>query len=643
MRNDVFPTHPAKRGNRPTIGFLLAAAMGLLLPLMGLSRPAAPQGHFDVVVYGATPAGIAAAVNAAKQGLKVGLFEETDHIGGLVSSGLSNTDFKTFEAVQGTYRDFMNRIVAYYAEQYGNGSQQVNDCYHGAWYEPKAALAVFKQMLAEQPGISVYLGHRLAGVVTVPQGNNRKISSLKFARPKGMTGFSVVSAKVCIDATYEGDLMAAAGCAYAVGREPRAQYGELFAGKIYYDGSRFLPGSTGEGDKHIQCYNFRICMTTDSMNQVRVPKPDNYDRNEYTYFLKRMQHPNGKEVLDSIVKFRPIPNGKADINDFFYSNKSLRLPGENYGWPEGDAATRAAIFKRHKDYSIGLFYFLQNDPEVPGHVRNEANRWALPKDEFQAYGHFPPMLYVREGRRLLGKFVLTEKDTQPVDSSVRSPVYADAIAVCDYSLDSHGCSPGGGRYPDISEGVFNYAVQPFQIPYRCMLPIGVEGLLVPVALSASHVGYSAVRMEPVWTDLGQAAGLAAVQAVKQHKKVSDIQVSQLQSAIHEGGGITVYLSDVLPGSPYFSAAQYLGTRGYFHYLPEYRQVNYASRGKTLMGQWLHAYKNHAVSPEKKMDAELLQQWLLKAGINGKGSNGSYLAMTRGEFLNWLYRQIVAHN
>lgn len=613
----------------------------LLMPVTVVAGPVPADQRYDVVIYGATSAGVAAAVNAAKQGMKVGLFEETGHIGGLVSGGLSNTDFKTFEAVQGTFRDFMNRVVRFYANKYGDSSIQVAECYRGGWYEPKVALAVFKQMLAEQPGISVHLFHRLAATQLMPKGKSKKLASVQFMELNAGKNLHTVSATVFIDATYEGDLMAAAGCAYTVGRESRSKYGELFAGKLYFDGSRFLPGSTGEGDNRIQCYNFRMCMTTDSANQVPVPRPDKYDRSEYTYFLQKMHPPDGRKILDSIVRFRVIPNSKADVNDFFFSDKSLRLPGENYDWPDGSAATRAAIFKRHKDYSLGLFYFLQNDPEVPEHVRLEARRWALPKDEFEAYGNFPPVLYIREGRRMLGKFVLTEKDTQPVDSSVRSPVYTDGIAICDYSLDSHGVSPGGGRYPQMSEGVFNYYVQPFQIPYRCLLPGNVEGLLVPVALSASHVAYSAVRMEPVWTALGQAAGLAAAQAVEQHQDVESIDISVLQNSIHKADGITVYLSDVLPGSPYFKAAQYFGTRGYFHYLPEYQNCSYASRGQLLgKGQWLKAYLNHAVSPDIKMDTALLHQWLAKAGKQNQRLNTAYLAMTRGEFLNQLYKQLA---
>ena len=340
------------------------------------------------------------------------------------------------------------------------------------------------------------------------------------------------------------------------------------------------------------------------------------------------------EKLDgSLIRFRRIPNGKADANDLMYSPVSLRLPGENYDWPEGGWATRQRIFDRHKAWTLGFFFFLQNDDEIPEVLRADSRRWGLAKDEFTATGNFPPVLYVREGRRLQSAFVLTERDTQPMPGSVRAPLHEDAVAICDYSLDSHGNAPPGPWHPGVTEGVFNWHVVPYQIPYGVMTPKELTNLLVPVAVSASHVAYSSLRMEPTWTALGEAAGAAAAQAVAAKRPVQAVDVPVLQAALQSANAITVYLSDIEPGSPWFRAAQHWGTRGAFHHLPEYENAPYAERGKSIKGQWLEAYPQHAVSPAEPMTDSLASQWVKLAGLSEKPpSEGK----TRGEYLNQLY-------
>ncbi len=596
------------------------------------------ENRYDVVVYGATPAGISAAVNAASEGATVGLFEASSHLGGLVSGGMSNTDFKTFEAVQGTYREFMNRVVAYYTNKYGKDSPQVKNCYHGAWYEPHVAQHVFKEMLAEYPKIWVELNYRLETVKKQTKGKRSKLQAIRL-RNLVMNQTVEVQAKVFIDATYEGDLMAAAGCPYRVGRESRSEYGELFAGVKYYRDKQFLTKSSGAGDHKIQCYNFRICMTNVPENRIPIEKPNGYQRKDYLSLLAWLKSGEVTSVDEGVVRFTEIPNGKVDVNDLMYSPFSLRLVGENYAWPEGSPAVRQQIFERHKTYSLGLFYFLQHDPDVPPTIQQEALQWGLPKDEFEAYDHFPPVLYVREARRLLGDYVITEHHTQPDTNSVRAPVSPDAIAICDYSMDSHGNGPEIPYHPGVTEGVFNAFVVPYQISYQVMLPPTIDGLLVPVAVSASHVAFSSLRMEPTWVALGQATGLAAAQSVARGKEVRTIDVAQLQKSLYEAGAITVYTSDVFPDSPYFTAVQYFGTRGYFHHLPEYEDVPYLGRGQKgeLPGQWIEAYPYHAVSPEKKMTKKLSDIWLRQANVKSETAGfAESKNLTRGEFLLRLY-------
>ena len=611
----------------------------LLLCCLSTMAALAQSAEHDVVIYGATPAGIAAAINAADQGVSVGLYEASDHLGGLISGGMSNTDFKTFEAVQGTYRDFMNRVVAYYREKYGADSPQVKNCYHGAWYEPHVAKHIFQEMLAEYPAITVRLEHRLEAVEKQKVGGER--SKLKGVRLRNLEQNQVmtVEAQVFIDATYEGDLMAETGCPYRVGRESRDEYGELFAGVKYYRDKQFLIKSSGAGDHKIQCYNFRLCMTNVPANRVPIEQPQNYRRKDYLPLLAWLRSGRVKSVDEGVVRFTEIPNGKVDVNDLMYSPFSLRLVGENYAWPEGSPEVRQQIFDRHKAYSLGLFYFLQNDPEVPPAIQQEARQWGLPKDEFEAYDHFSPALYIREGRRLHGDYVLTEHHTQPDSNSTRAPVCPDAVAICDYSMDSHGNGPEIPYHPGVTEGVFNAYVVPYPISYQVMLPPDTDGLLVPVAVSASHVGFSSLRMEPTWVALGQAAGLAAAQSVASDKEVRDIDIDQLQNTLHKAGAITVYTSDVLPDSPYFKAVQYFGTQGYFHHLPEYSDVPYVGRGKKgdLLGQWIEAYPYHAISPEQKMTTALAEAWLRKAEVSSEAADfTSGASLTRGEFLEKLY-------
>jgi len=591
------------------------------------------QESFDVVIYGATPSGIAAAVNAAKEGMRVGLFEPSNHFGGMITGGMSNTDFKTFESLGGTYLDFMRRVEAYYIETYGKDSQQLYDCYKGAWYEPHVAEKVLRDMVAEVKQVTVFMAHRLVKTSLKDNGDYKKLVSASFANVSDTVS---VAGKVFVDGTYEGDLMASAGADFRVGRESRSEYGELFAGVKYYDGGKFLMGSTGAGDHKIQCYNFRICVTDDPCNRLAIEKPDKYSEKEYSELLDFIKSGKITAFRDQIVKIREIPNHKADINDLLYSPVSLRLPGENYAWPEGTPAERRVIFERHKSYSLGLLYFLGNNSEVPKNIRDEVLQWGLPKDEFQEYGNFPPALYVREARRLKGDFVLTESDTQPAEGTIRASVQKDAIAICDYSMDSHGNGPPNDLHPEMTEGVFNSYVQPYQIPYRVTLPAKIDGLLVSFAVSASHVGFSSLRMEPTTTAIGQATGIAAAMAVRSGTELRDIDISLLQSKLHRADAKTIYLSDVPIESPDFEVLQYFGTQGYFHHLPEYKNHPYTGRGnyEGMRGQHLQAYPYHKANIEKMMDKELADTWMKLARMDQR--DVKYDGVKRIDFLKKIY-------
>lgn len=614
-----------------------------LLLLIFLSACSWASRPIDVVVYGATPAGVAAAVNAGREGLSVVLVEETGHLGGMTSGGLSNTDFRSFESLGGTWRQFMHRVEKHYMTAYGPGSQQHIDCVKGGYYEPKVAKLVYQQMLADA-GVRILLHHRLQKA----QVENKRLSSADFVNLNGNQSITL-PARVFIDGTYEGDLMAAAGVPYKLGCESKAEFGESLA----FD----------EPNKWVQTYNFRVILSRDPANRIPIQKPAGYDRAKFaplaelfrTGALKSLANPDPAPVL----KVRPIPNLKADFNDDYNVPLSLSLKNVNHPWPEGDPRKRQEIYDIYKNHSLGLFWFLANDPEVPRKVRDAMKPWGLPRDEYADTDHWSPQLYVREGRRMVGRHIFTQKDAERPASGGRAKLNPDAVAMGDYSMNCHGVySPDFG----VNIGHMAAAVSPFQVPYGVMLPIDLNGLLVPVAVSASHVGYSCIRMEPTWTALGQAAGVAAAMAVKQNKQVAEVDVRQLQLKLHELGAMTVYTSDTSPQITVkkpawdkpgdftvnfldwpplenltFRAVQWFGTYGFFHDLPPAGKM--AEKKKTTTGQWGSAFENHAVGLDEQMTPDLAEKWLNHTagmGIKTRLPVDEAVKLTRKEMLLRLF-------
>jgi hypothetical protein len=576
--------------------------------------------RYDVAVYGGTPAGIAAAVVAARQGHTVVLIEPTPYIGGLLTGGLSYTDFRTQESVTGFFREYMNRVLSYYTETYGKDSPQVRDCFLGAHAEPHISARILGQMIAEQKTLTVHKEWKLTTVSTAAEPKNqRRIVAADF-------GPEQVQARFWVDATYEGDLAAAANVPYRLGRESTRTYGERFAGVLYFDQGRILPGSTGEGDNSVQCSNYRVIMTDQPALRVPVSRPASYKREEFAHLLPYFTSGRIQNVYSEdhsgILRLQRIANGKSDMNDIKQAPIRLALAGENQEWPEGDWATRAKIAQRHLDYAMGLIYFLQNDPGVPAAIRQKANVWGLAKDEFVDHAHLPTALYVREGRRIEGLYNFTEHDTQPAPQSVRTRVHADSIAIGDYSLNSHGHRAPGPLYPTLVEGDFGFSTTPFQIPYGTIVPKNVSNLLVPVAVSASHVGYSALRLEPTWTALGHAAGLATHLLLQ-----GQFTVTALQRMLHRQGQATTYVSDVAPGDPRFALVQWAGLRGLLSDVVDYRTAQLEPLRKRHGLQYSYAFPLHAAGIEQPLTPALLEAWRKRlpcaAGIAGA---------TRQEFL-----------
>ncbi len=484
--------------------------------------------HYDVLIFGATPAGLVAAIAAAAEGARTLVIEPSGHIGGMLTSGLSLTDVGNPRFVGGLSREFFSRIGEHYHE----------DIYWA--FEPHVASEIFARWLAEAD-VTVERGHRLIEAL-MEDGRIRYLSTTKHQR---------ISAKVFIDATYEGDLLAAAGISFAIGREGVETYGESLAGVrsetryhnfdkpiSAYDGSGELlpliseeaPGRIGNGDSRIQAYNFRLCFTSDPRNRVEFPKPSGYDRRLFT-LLRRWLLANPNQPLDAFLFVRKLPNRKWDINN--RGPISTDYIGGSWEYPLAGEARRKEIVERHKSYTQGLIYFLANDREVPARIQKQIRKFGLARDEFVDNANWPPQLYIREARRMIGDFVMTQADLQERQTK------PDSIGMGSHSIDSHNVQRFVVDGKVLNEGDMQIDVAPYEIPYRVLMPPRSQcsNLLVPVSVSASHVAYSSVRMEPVWMILGHAAGVAAAQAAYRETAVQDVRVGLLQARLRLQGQI----------------------------------------------------------------------------------------------------------
>ena len=503
-------------------------------PRPGDPRPplgAAPQ-SFDLVVYGATAGGVITAVAAAREGLTVALLEPGRHLGGMVSGGLGWTDYGRKEVIGGVSLEFFERVGA----KYGRPIE-----WH---FEPHVAEAVFNDLVKEA-GVRVFLNHRLRAKNGVAKSGTRLTEM--FAEEG--TSFR---ARIFADATYEGDLMAQAGVSYTWGREGIKEYNESLAGVRDHtplhqfraavspvDSSgkplpEIMPRSNdpvGAADKRVQAYNFRLCMTKTPENRVAWPKPAGYRAARYELlarylpaFEKELGHPLG---INDLMKADIVQNGKTDTNN--NGAFSTDYIGGSYGYPEGTYAERGRIRQAHVDYIQGFLYFLSTDPRVPAALSAEMKEWGLCRDEFVDADHWPYQLYVREARRMVGEYVMSQNDIQ---TELAKP---DAIGMGSYNSDSHNVQrrPTEDGTAVENEGDMQVRVTPYEIPYRVMLPRRTEAtnLLVPVCFSATHVAYSTLRMEPQYMIVGHAAGVAAKMAIEGQQAVQDIDTRALAAKL----------------------------------------------------------------------------------------------------------------
>ena len=620
--------------------------------------------HYDVVVVGGTAAGVAAAVAAAREGARVLLVEATQHVGGLMSSGLGRTDIGARGTIAGLFKQVVNRLRDHYIATYGPQSPQAKESGDGYELEPHLAEAAFEQLLAEQPSITVWKGWRLGweGGPTLLDGGRWLVETRPGCgpdRPAGTPERTVealvleavdpsgaatgerrrVAAAAFVDATYEGDVALGAGAPYRIGREGREAFGEPHAGVLYQDFHTKLcySESTGAADRRLQAYNYRLCLTRVPENRRPITQPADYDRARYASLVEDVRAGRilafmgwgGTGVLNQAT----LPNGKTDCNNHHYAFLSTDWPEANDDYAEAGPERRREIAAAHRAYTEGLLWFCQHDPALPEWFRAEAGVWGYAADEFQDNGGFPRQMYVREAARIVGEYTFSAQDASRAPHGGRAPVHWDSVACGGYGIDSHatrrredaglrqvgatsyaerapddfrvraagnraGAIPGAegdGRVYGL-EGFFSIGSVPYQLPYRIMLPAGVDGLLVPVAVSATHLGFGTIRMEPTWMALGEAAGTAAALAVRGGVRVRDVPRAALQRALLARGQVITYLEDVLPAHfpgheaqpPDLSAAmQFWGARGFF---PNYAAWPEAplSRGEAERWAWLVA-------------------------------------------------------
>ena len=556
------PAHSVSR-------YLVATLLVVLFQACDSASLKADEHRYDIVVYGGTSAGVVAAVQAAKMGQQVAIVCPDKHLGGLSSGGLGWTDTGNKAVIGGLSREFYHRIWQHYdqpaawrwqsREQYGNrgqGTAAIDGTQRTMWiFEPHVAEQVFEDFVAEFQ-IPTYRDHwldRERGVVV----DDRKITAIT------MLNGEVFRASAFIDATYEGDLLAAAGVTHVIGRESQDTYGEKWAGvqtgvlhhrhhfgvlppiSPYMDPddpssgvlpliSSEPPGEYGSGDHRIQAYCFRMCLTNHAENRTPFPKPAGYDPARYE-LLKRIYASGWRETFQ---KFDPIPNHKTDTNN--HGPLSTDNIGANYDYPTADYDRRREIIDEHRRYQQGWLYFIANDPSVPAEVRKKMSDWGLAADEFTDNDNWPHQIYVREARRMVGQYVMTEHELL-----ARRPT-PHAVGMGSYTIDSHNVqryiTPTGHVQNEGDIGVGT--PYPYTIALGALLPRREEctNLVVPVCVSSSHVAFGSIRMEPVFMILGQSAATLASLAINEQKAVQDVPYEQLRQRLLADGQVLEYES-----------------------------------------------------------------------------------------------------
>ncbi len=646
----------AERNTRADAGFPIktsAAPVPVKIPppmlLKSAAKPQEVDGKsYDLVVMGGTPGGIACAVRAAREGLSVLLVNHTQHLGGFVTSGAGGWEAPYDGLRSPIYGEMITGAAQYYAKTYGEGSPQhilsmpsktSRAHIDRPKIEPRIAEMLFNEMVAKEKTLTVLLGH----IVTKAKRDGALIKNVTLKPMHGESTITV-SGKVFADGMYESDLTAAAGVKTQIGRESRAQYSEKHAGVIYTQERHKEPGQrgfpkaadegslnirynshatadivegpqSGEADGSVMAYNYRLVLTRDPANRIMVTKPANYD-------VAIAKAAGGGGFVPN------LPNKKVAWN-------GGRLIGPQNEYPAADWPTREAISKRYLEGMLMRLWWVQNDPEAPEKDRKQFENYGLAADEFPDNNHAPYEIYVREARRLVGRYVFKEQDNVIAQGIARTPIHTDSIAMTDWPVDSVACLPrkaAGGN----TDGILFLGEEsrPAQVPYRSILANEVENLLVPVAISASHVGWGSIRLEPVWMQLGESAGHAAALAVKGKTTLGKLDPDVLIRQLATSRVMISFFNDVEVTSddPRIPATQYFGTKGFF--------ASYDTKLDAPLSEAVKAAWEKGFEDLQKGTLDPMQ--LAKAAQEAEANPTPQTKETRGAVLLAMWNELSAH-
>jgi len=521
---------------------------------------------YDLLIYGATPAGVACAVRAAREGLKVMLVSYFPHIGGLLTNGIGVWDTLYEGSRSPVYDELRQSVFEYYKNKYGEQSVQYKDALPGetghsnGTFEPKVIESLIDDLIRKEENIHLLTELYPVNAI-VAEGLIRSIEFSHAGKDIKVT----LEATFYADCSYEGDLLPLLKLPYRLGREPRSEYNEPHAGKIFmrnlnelefdkeldlrqfgWNQAIIYPESTGEGDKNIQAFNLRTILTSDPENRIEITKPDDYDPD----MVRELEFSSGIH----------LPNNKICWN-------RPQLLGIHQKYIEGDWTARKEVIRAHRKAVLNLLYFLQNDNSVDPELQNHWKKFGLPKDEFTDNGHLPYEIYVREGRRLVGEYVITQYDLMPDLGQKRVPVKYDSIGITEWYMDTHACTKERTR-DSLYEGamMLYYDSYPGQVPFRSLYNKKIKNFVVPVCLSGTHVAWGAIRLEATWMNIAESAALAVKMAVHEKKWIDGIDIDKLQIELAEKRIMTGFFNhfDIRSNSPLVPAVQYFSAKGFFN-------------------------------------------------------------------------------
>ncbi len=502
--------------------------------------PAAPETHqADVLVYGTTPGGIAAAISVARRGKRVLLVGPKGHVGGMAASGLCTTDAVRRHLFGGLLIDFIGHVASYYRARSEKFPRDWELCREGWFYEPSVAEKMFRYMLEKEPHVTLRQRGQLIGVEK--QGKNIVAADFELAHGATLRA----QASRWIDCTYEGDLAAMAGARFRVGRESEVEFGESLAGLRYMDwktGKEIKTPMSGQASLGIQAYCARSMFTNDPQHRVPVAKPESYDEHLPDLLPLLEDFKTGRVTHSSrVFPRREMPGKRFEANGNIEALTSFNCPGVNWEYPTAEPAYRTYLDNFHRDHAASLVWFLQNDPHIPHEIAAPMKPFGLHDEEFTDNQLWPWQIYVRQARRIEGLAVLTQHSFTVQPDTGKTPQVDDSIGLGEHSFDIHPCHDRRWARGHVMEGVLWYPkkakgpAQPGQVPYGAILPKDVDNLFVPVALSATHVAFSVLRMEPAWMTIAEAAGIASVLSLDGHVGLKALDVKHLQAELKKAG------------------------------------------------------------------------------------------------------------